>query len=104
MHVSLFVLSQLCEVDAAVSHLLGCLRPDMVALVDAFEFPDATLNSAIGRYDGRVYESVYNAARTSPLNSQDVLNKVKAALRPHLDKDFIREHARMVRCAFASKL
>ena len=38
---------------------LTATRPNAVALVDAFEFPDNVLNSAIGRHDGRVYESLY---------------------------------------------
>ena len=42
-----------------VTALLNDLRPNAVALVDAFEFPDNVLNSAIGRYDGKVYEALY---------------------------------------------
>ncbi len=99
-----FDVFQVVEIDEAASTLLTALRPNMVALVDAFEFPDSTLNSALGRYDGNVYESVYAAAAASPLNSDSARQKVFAALTPHLDKDFIREHARMVRCVFASKL
>jgi len=33
--------------------------PNAVALVDAFEFPDRVLNSTIGRFDGNVYEALY---------------------------------------------
>jgi len=38
--------------------LLGEIRPDAVALVDAFDFPDNILNSSIGRFDGNIYESL----------------------------------------------
>lgn len=31
------------------------LRPDAVALVDAFAIPDYVLDSSLGRYDGDVY-------------------------------------------------
>ena len=35
--------------------LLVQLRPEAVALVDAFAIPDYLLDSALGRYDGDVY-------------------------------------------------
>ena len=35
--------------------LLAQVRPDAVALVDAFGFDDYLLNSALGRKDGDVY-------------------------------------------------
>ena len=46
-----------------VRTLLAELRPDAVGLVDAWNFPDTTLASAIGREDGRVYESLYELVR-----------------------------------------
>ena len=39
----------------AVYALLAAVRPDAVALVDAFGFDDYLLNSALGRKDGDVY-------------------------------------------------
>jgi len=44
------------------------IRPDCVALTDAFDLTDTALNSTIGRYDGNVYEAMYEAARKSVLN------------------------------------
>lgn len=38
--------------------LLEQIRPDAVGLVDAFGFTDNTLMSALGRYDGNVYETL----------------------------------------------
>lgn len=35
--------------------LVRALRPDAVALTDAFGYPDYQLNSALGRKDGDVY-------------------------------------------------
>ena len=49
--------------------LLAALRPDAVALVDAFGIEDYLLNSAIGRADGDVYRALLAAARASPLNA-----------------------------------
>nr|XP_056708403.1 peroxisomal acyl-coenzyme A oxidase 2 [Euleptes europaea] len=51
--------------------LLAVIRPDAVPLVDAFDFSDANLNSAIGCYDGRAYERLFEWAKKSPTNNQD---------------------------------
>lgn len=45
------------------------VRPNAVALVDAFGYDDYLLNSCIGRRDGDVYRALLEAARTSPLNA-----------------------------------
>jgi acyl-CoA oxidase len=45
------------------------LRPHAVKLVDAWSIPDFLLNSALGRYDGKVYEELFDMAhRRNPLN------------------------------------
>lgn len=44
------------------------LRPDAVALVDAYGYDDYLLNSALGRKDGNVYQALLDAAQISPLN------------------------------------
>ncbi|CAG8665246.1 16109_t:CDS:2, partial [Dentiscutata heterogama] len=51
-----------------VSELLNEIRPNAVALVDAFNLPDYLLNSALGRYDGKVYETMIEWASKEPLN------------------------------------
>ena len=40
-------------------------------LVDAFGHEDYVLASAIGRYDGNVYQALYEAAQKSPLNDSE---------------------------------
>ena len=46
-------------------------RPELVALVDAFEFSDWQLNnSAIGSFDGNVYERLVASTEQEPLNNQ----------------------------------
>ena len=52
--------------------LFAAVRPDAVALVDAYDYPDHVLQSCLGRYDGNVYEALYQYAKDSPLNKQDV--------------------------------
>lgn len=39
------------------------IRPDAVGLVDAFIIPDNTLLSALGVYDGNVYETLWDWAK-----------------------------------------
>jgi len=79
-------------VKQAVAAILDSLRPDAVALVDAFDFPDRVLASTIGRHDGNVYEALYEAAKKSPLNQVDPFEGYEKVLRPRLDIDFIKDN------------
>merc|ERR1712130_428451 len=79
----------LVHIEEALREVMRSLRPDLIALVDAFEFPDNVLNSALGKYDGRVYEALYESAKASPLNRQDPLPGYRF-LEPLLDKEFLR--------------
>ncbi|KAL9940564.1 hypothetical protein V8E36_000052 [Tilletia maclaganii] len=54
---------------ATVQKSMAELRPNAVALVDAFQIPDYVLNSALGRSDGKVYESLFDFAVREPLNA-----------------------------------
>lgn len=51
--------------------LLAVIRKDAVPLVDAFDFSDTDLNSALGSYDGHVYERLYEWAKKSPTNQKE---------------------------------
>jgi acyl-CoA oxidase len=57
---------------ARVKVLLAQLRPNAVSLVDAWNVPDYLLNSCLGRYDGRVYEALYEQTLYEPLNKTDI--------------------------------
>mmetsp|Transcript_9065 Transcript_9065/g.12148 ORF Transcript_9065/g.12148 Transcript_9065/m.12148 type:complete len:713 (+) Transcript_9065:72-2210(+) len=83
--------------------LLQKVRPNAIAFTDAFEFTDNILNSALGRHDGRVYESLYAAAKASPLNKTDPFAGYKF-LEQVLDKDFLKEHKAQVRHTPNSRL
>ena len=48
------------------------VRKEAIPLVDAFDFPDAELNSALGRYDGDVYSHLYKWAQKAPRNREQV--------------------------------
>eukprot|EP00455_Lapot_gusevi_P026012 TRINITY_DN2745_c0_g1_i5.p1 TRINITY_DN2745_c0_g1~~TRINITY_DN2745_c0_g1_i5.p1 ORF type:complete len:699 (+),score=206.55 TRINITY_DN2745_c0_g1_i5:61-2157(+) len=52
--------------------LLAPVRRDAVPLVDAFAFSDHYLNSALGRYDGNVYEALMEWTSRDPSNIQPV--------------------------------
>lgn len=57
------------SLDARVQDLMAEIRPHAVNLVDAWAIPDFLLDSALGRYDGRVYEDLFHRAhRLNPLN------------------------------------
>lgn len=47
------------------------IRPDAVALVDAFGYEDYLLHSALGRKAGDVYNSLFSMAQGSPLNETE---------------------------------
>lgn len=78
--------SQITQVNGRIKELLTAIRPDAVALVDAFDFQDVTLGSVLGRYDGNVYENLFEWAKKSPLNKTEV-KKEKSVF--HLLKLFI---------------
>merc|ERR1712157_278728 len=50
---------------------LALIRKNAVALVDALDFSDFRLKSALGRYDGNVYPHIIAAAEKDPLNAVD---------------------------------
>jgi acyl-CoA oxidase len=62
--------------------VMSQLRPHAVTLVDSWKMPDYLLNSALGRFDGKVYETIYDMAhRQNPLN--------KITFNPHWQDDEI---------------
>lgn len=83
-------------VSARIDELLDEIRPDCVGLADGFACTDTELKSAIGRYDGNVYEAIYAEARLSPLNAGPRMVGWEHLERV-VDKDFLREGARLQR-------
>ncbi|KAL1006051.1 hypothetical protein UPYG_G00067240 [Umbra pygmaea] len=73
---------QLTQVSQSLKELLAQLRPNAVALVDAFDYCDEMLNSVLGRYDGNVYEHMFEWARRSPLNKTEVHESYHKYLKP----------------------
>lgn len=60
--------SQLADIRENVHDLLGELYFEAVGLTDAWDFSDASLCSAIGCYDGNVYERMMSWVRQLPIN------------------------------------
>uniref|UniRef100_A0A4W3GHS1 Peroxisomal acyl-coenzyme A oxidase 1 n=1 Tax=Callorhinchus milii TaxID=7868 RepID=A0A4W3GHS1_CALMI len=73
---------QISQVHQRVKELLAVIRRNAVALVDAFDYPDAVLASVLGRYDGNVYENMFEWAKKSPLNKTEVHESFHKYLKP----------------------
>jgi len=95
--VGYFNSAHISAARAAVRELLDVVRADVVPLMDAFEFPDNVLNSALGCHDGNVYEALFQSTQLNPINRSEVFPGWETTLRPHLDQEFIKSHAEMVR-------
>ena len=66
------------------NELLEQIRPNAVGLVDGFDIHDEILGSALGAYDGRVYERLFENASQSPLNKEPVNASFHKYLKPFL--------------------
>jgi acyl-CoA oxidase len=73
---------QMSLVRQQVRALLGVVRPNAVALVDAWSFHDYELNSALGRHDGDVYNALYQWAKRNPVNAKHTGRGYEAYLKP----------------------
>lgn len=58
------------------------IRPDAVALVDVFGYPDYLMQSALGDKDGRAYERMTEMAELEPLNQTTVADGYEEYIRP----------------------
>ncbi|KAL6001748.1 acyl-coenzyme A oxidase [Asimina triloba] len=64
--------------------LYSQVRPNAVALVDAFNYTDHFLGSVLGRHDGNVYQKLYENAWKDPLNESVVPEGYQEYIRPLL--------------------
>lgn len=77
-----FTSEQTAMLKQQVIDLLEQVRPEAVSLVDAFALPDYFLHSALGRYDGKVYESMTEMAEREPLNHSLVVDGYDECIKP----------------------
>jgi acyl-CoA oxidase len=62
-------LDTLAQVTPKIQQLMSDVRPHAVRLVDAWSIPDYVLESALGSYDGDVYNRLFTKAhKENPLN------------------------------------
>ncbi|KAL4804319.1 acyl-CoA dehydrogenase/oxidase [Aspergillus unguis] len=62
-------LEQVKALPGVIQTLMSEIRHHAVTIVDGFKIPDYLLNSSLGRYDGKVYEDLFQRAhRENPLN------------------------------------
>ncbi|KAM9856642.1 peroxisomal acyl-coenzyme A oxidase 1 [Aulostomus maculatus] len=82
LQAGLLSVPQMLQISVRIKELLSQLRPNAVALVDSFDFHDRRLKSVLGRYDGNVYEHMFEWARRSPLNATEVHESFHKYLKP----------------------
>ncbi|XP_053309460.1 peroxisomal acyl-coenzyme A oxidase 1 isoform X1 [Spea bombifrons] len=82
LQVGLLSASQIEQVQQRIKDLLAVIRPNAVALVDAFDYTDSQLGSVLGRYDGNVYDNMFEWAKKSPLNKTQVHESFHKYLKP----------------------
>uniref|UniRef100_A0A4W4E8Y7 Acyl-coenzyme A oxidase n=1 Tax=Electrophorus electricus TaxID=8005 RepID=A0A4W4E8Y7_ELEEL len=80
--LQVLTINALSQVTQRMKALLAEIRLNAVALVDAFDYHDEMLNSVLGRYDGNVYESMFEWAKRSPLNRTEVHESYNKYLKP----------------------
>uniref|UniRef100_W8C3Q5 Acyl-coenzyme A oxidase n=2 Tax=Ceratitis capitata TaxID=7213 RepID=W8C3Q5_CERCA len=76
--------AELRSLQTRLESVLKKIRPDAVAIVDGFDFHDRCLSSALGSYDGNVYERLFDLAKQSPLNQEPVPKSFHKVLKPFL--------------------
>ncbi|KAF8882820.1 acyl-CoA oxidase [Infundibulicybe gibba] len=70
----------------AIRETCQVLLPNAIGLSDAFGYTDWELDSALGVYDGKVYEALWARAQTEPLNEAGVTPAYKESIRPILTR------------------
>ena len=78
--------SEMQMIRANIEKLLALIRPHAVKLVDGFNFSDHMLNSTLGRYDGNVYEALFESVQHDPLNHSSGKVALHELLRPIRDE------------------
>ncbi|OXU23026.1 hypothetical protein TSAR_016605 [Trichomalopsis sarcophagae] len=67
-----------------LEEMLAAIRPNAVGIVDGFDIRDEILGSALGVYDGNVYQRLYDEAMKSPLNQESVNQSYHKYLKPFM--------------------
>ncbi|XP_023162206.2 probable peroxisomal acyl-coenzyme A oxidase 1 [Drosophila hydei] len=76
--------ADLSKLQVRLETALTKLRPDVVAIVDGFDFNDQQLNSTLGSFDGNAYERIFDAALKAPMNQKSVPRSFHEHLGPFM--------------------
>jgi hypothetical protein len=77
-------------IDRAVKKLLRELRPNILALVEAFDWSDRQLESLIALKSDDIYEALFDWSRRSPLNKPEYVERIhREVLSKFLDKEYL---------------
>lgn len=72
-------------IKASLPQLFKELRPNLLTIVNSFDYSDTFLCSALGRKDGQVYEALLELAKSNPVNkaqpNPSILKHVKPLAR-----------------------
>lgn len=72
------------SVRMTIKKLCTELLPEAIGLSDAFGFTDWELDSALGVYDGKVYEALWKCVQSEPLNQTEVPTAYEESIKPML--------------------
>jgi acyl-CoA oxidase len=78
--------TEISQLTDRLYDLLQKIRKNCVLLVDAFDWKDSNLCSALGVYDGNVYEKLYEFAKNSSFNKTDIHPGVETFFKPYMQK------------------
>ncbi|TFK48180.1 acyl-CoA oxidase [Heliocybe sulcata] len=70
----------------ATGLLCFAVLPEAIRLTDAFGFTDWELDSALGVYDGNVYEALWEEVQTEPLNQTEVTRAYEDHIKPMVER------------------
>ncbi|XP_076089125.1 peroxisomal acyl-coenzyme A oxidase 1-like [Mytilus galloprovincialis] len=87
IHDGFLSAQQVDYLQKAMFKLFEVIRPNAVALVDAFDIPDQVLQSCLGRYDGQVYQALYDYAKMAPMNQTEIHSTYYTHLRPLMNPE-----------------
>ncbi|KAG1733523.1 acyl-CoA dehydrogenase/oxidase C-terminal [Suillus lakei] len=74
------------DLRLAVKALCLEVLPNVIGLTDAFGFSDWSLDSALGVFDGRVYEALWKRVQMEPMNKDEVTPAYAPYIRPMLQR------------------
>lgn len=72
------------QLQQRLETLLSQIRPNAVGIVDGFDIRDKILSSALGAYDGNVYERLFLEAKKSPLNQDPIPKAFNLYMKPFM--------------------